>query len=812
MTSKSSSFPKALKDSFRLRRWPAALCLLLFFLNNIVGMFLFLSAKNQVDWGNSSALYILRQKQQVVIAVLGGNGGLTPLLAGLFGVLFAVQGFSWMNSRREIDFYESQPVLRRDRFFATVLSGFLLYTGISLVTFFAGAALSSGMGVMSGPLFLALVYEEFRTLVLFTGVYLTSVLAMMLCGSTLTALPAVGVLLVYEPALRLLLSLLRSAFFTTFLGLQSFGEGPDVLEKPVLSAAAYYIYGIYRYRDSAFFPLTAADAGKAVMAGFPEDARSIVFSAVLLLLAYTAFRHRKNEAAGSAVIFAPVRAGVKILLSVFAGTAAGLLCFQILGQGRRAGTLVPVFLMILLFSFLMCCVMEIIYHFDLKALLRNPAGFFVSAALSVLLFSFFYFDLSGFDRFLPEPAKVEYACIYPENSFQSWQHLAEDGSQENDLERFVRHSRSTDIEGIEKIARIGIENSRAKAADAEAATNAAAETAPEAATDAAAEAATETAANSFVVCYQMKSGKQVRRRYQIPADTDPALMDAVLGTDTYREGAFELDGYAFEEGKGAASVRSLSYVTAYDSRRVLVPAAGEEAGGRSAESAEDAGKSGAAGEEEFSDPAAVRKFTEAYRADLQRYNYTMAHGEIPAGIINLQGYLAPEDSYRVALTNGGFEGSFIEYEAYLKTYRDTYDVSQNGDYALTYPVFPEFTETIAFLKEEGLYLPALPDAESVSSMTVYRNLEENAGYRGMTQETTALTDPSEIGQVLENCVSTQSLDPLYDTSLLDSSVSLEIRLGKGYARDAARAADTYWSEVSSGYSFPAGKVPAFLNP
>lgn len=771
MTSKSSSFLKTLKSSFRLRIWPAALSLLLFFLYNVVGLFLFLSAKNQMDWGTYSELYILRQKEGEVLSVLGGNSGLTPILAGLLAIVFAVQEFSWLNSRREIDFYESQPVLRRDRFFSAVLGGFLIYLLTCLVTFLAGAAIAAGMGVMSGPLLSAVLYEELRSLILFTGVYLTAILAMMLCGSTLIAILATGVLLIYEPAMRSLLALLRRTFYTTFCDLL---PDSDPLGKPLLSAAAYYLDGAYSYAQNAYLPITAADVGNAVRAGAAKDLKSLILSAVLLLLAYIAFRHRKNESAGSAVVFAPVRSVVKVLLSVFAGTAAGLVCYGILGENRNTETLLPSFLMIVFFALLMCCVMEIIYHFDLKALFRNPAGILVSAALSVFLFAFFCYDISGYDRYLPQQEDVEYACVYPTDNMQSYLRLDENGSPQPDFDWFSAHMKSADIAGVEALARIGIENSRT--------------------------AVGESAFSYFVVAYHMKSGKQIIRRYRIPADADPAVLDALLGTDVYRSAAFPLEGYAFD-GRGASAERGLTYTTGYDSRLVLVPAAGGT----------DAVSSG-----ERTDSGAVRKFADAYRADLQHYNYSMAHGETPVGVISLQGYLAPEDSYQASLQNGTFSGTFIEYEAYYQRQIRSYlDIGQWSDYTLNYPVYPEFTETIAFLKDEGIYLPALPAAEDIASITVYRYPDESdssAVTGGAMQETTVCTDPSEIRQILENCVSTMNLDPLYDMSLLDSSVNLEFRLKDSYPHESGGTADAYWSAVSSGYAFPVGRVPAFLNP
>ena len=58
---------------------------------------------------------------------LGLTGGVTVFLLTIGGVLCAMEGFSWIYSRKKVDMYLSQPITMGRRFLMTWLNGILIY-------------------------------------------------------------------------------------------------------------------------------------------------------------------------------------------------------------------------------------------------------------------------------------------------------------------------------------------------------------------------------------------------------------------------------------------------------------------------------------------------------------------------------------------------------------------------------------------------------------------------------------------------------------------------------------------------------------
>ncbi len=89
---------------------------------------------------------------------------------------------------------------------------------------------------------------------------------------------------------------------------------------------------------------------------------------------------------------------------------------------------------------------------------------------------------------------------------------------------------------------------------------------------------------------------------------------------------------------------------------------------------------------------------------MQQYSFSFARDNRVIGKVVLRGEQAPEDAYPDAV-RFGYQGSLEDfrrdYEKRSNIWTD--DKIYRSFYNLSYEVYPSYSNTIAFLKENGLY-------------------------------------------------------------------------------------------------------------
>ncbi len=706
------SFLTKVREQLRHRLSPAALCGLLFFLYHVCGSFLAITAAVSNDTASgASAEQIANDRFSAALAVFG-PGSFAFLITIILAVVLSVQGYAWLDSRREIDFYESQPVSRKERFFQTYSAGVFLYAAAHFVTLLLGLLLALGMHAMQLSTLVTAMYQAVRLLILFLGIYSFCILAMMLCGNIVIALIASVTLLSYEMLFRLVLNGYMSAFF--FTAYQNFDER---YMTPWFSPLYYYFAGI----QDNISPLLSFLPGRAdgalsmeavhqfVRNAAGSDLKALVLAAAVLLLGWFAYTKRKNEAAGTAVVFRPVQIAVKLLISLLASLSIGLVVYAIMGQNWSTSALVVSIVFLVIGAVLFSCIMEIIYSFNFKALFCHAPEILLSAALSILIFCFFRFDLAGFDHYLPNVSAVESAALYQDyyGSYYDTQ-----GKYVSAEDYFRNGMQLKDVAAVEKLAAVGQAYARQIRNDYNQSQN----------------------GYNMVVQYHMKNGSQVYRKLILPEDTDPELMNAVFGTDEYKKAVLQLDGIAFRDVSGLQ--REIRYSTDYDSRQTEA------------------------------DMGMLEQLKDAYEKDLAQYDFTFANRNIAIGTIELPGENADDIPDSMEADGEG-----------LHSDPDTAD--GRISYTVSLPVYPQYKNTLEFLRGQNLYIASVPDVSEVKEITVVKSPSDgvlNVYDKGNTDSTKTFTSPEEIAQILSACVS-QDFDGHFHTAdQFDTEYSIEVLL------------------------------------
>jgi ABC-2 type transport system permease protein len=182
------------------------------------------------------------------------------------------------------------------------------------------------------------------------------------------------------------------------------------------------------------------------------------------------------------------------------------------------------------------CIMQIIYDLDFRALFRRPLEILASAAIVTLIFLAFLFDVTGFDRFVPDPEKVQDAALYCMNTDTAY--VSDDGHYEGNDSFPRKYMRLTNIEDVTAIAEYGQKYTRLQ--KSKSGFPGSGQTPDDKGGTAGDVPGTENTFWNFEVLYRMKNGKTISRQFSVPSSADPAMMDAVTGTQAFREGTFSI--------------------------------------------------------------------------------------------------------------------------------------------------------------------------------------------------------------------------------------------------------------------------------
>ena len=554
------------RELFKRRLWPAALTFLGFLLYNVVGLATALTMSGQyaIEEHLSAAEQAARLRE-VIDSMLGyANPSVLMILVPVAAVL-AIEGFSWMDSRSKVDFYESQPLSRGKRFLDICFSSFLYFFFSYVITLEAGLLITGFFHALTRAVLAEIVWNSLCVFALFLAVYGLGVLAAMLTGNVIVACLAFMVLILYEPIFRAVLGGYSSEYLTTYVS-----SSGGLISTNLLNPVTHY------YNSAAFdlkMPLIL-----------------IGIAALYFALAWLSYRVRKNEHAGTPVVFGPVRTVVRIAMSVIVGLVIGLFISFV------RDTFFINLAWMLLFTVITACIMQIIYDLDFRALFRRPLEILASAAIVTLIFLAFLFDVTGFDRFVPDPEKVQDAALYCMNTDTAY--VSDDGHYEGNDSFPRRYMRLTNIEDVTAIAEYGQKYTRLQ--KSKSGFPGSGQTSDD-------KGGTENTFWNFEVLYRMKNGKEIYRAFLIPSTVAPSMMDTVTATEEYREGTVNIYHDNYLRKALSESVKIEIYYTngsEYLSGPLL-------------------------------DEAMYEEFRKAYTQDLEQYSYSFARQNRPVGSVGI---------------------------------------------------------------------------------------------------------------------------------------------------------------------------------
>ena len=401
MTSRNSFF-KLLKEDLHRRLWTLILASLVFFSTFVVAFTMviqnYVSRYSGSNYGLSEAEFVSRISERLckefysfypwfmVVAVVGA-------------IICGMNGFAYLHSRKQMDFYHSLPIKRETIFFVRLVNGVLIYAVPYLVGLLFTYLVCILYGVMTWDILGCSLFCFLFYLMGYVIMYLGTILAMMLTGKLVIGFFGLCVINLYAPAVYALGWSLKETFFIT-----SYISNMD-LEKAVkstrfLSPIAYYCSLVMETNEL-----------KDLSGFWSEVIFFLLFAAVLVALNLWLYKKRASEKADTAMAFLVTEPIIRILISVPVGALAGLLFYFI--QYETGGEYSLVWLIFGGFfgAFLCHGIMEALYKGDIRKCLSHKVQMAVTMALAAVIPLVFLFDVFGYDSYLPKKTEIKSMAI-----------------------------------------------------------------------------------------------------------------------------------------------------------------------------------------------------------------------------------------------------------------------------------------------------------------------------------------------------------------------------------------------------------------
>jgi len=395
-----NSFWVDVREDNKRRIWLWVISWLFFLLWYLVGITLTISNEKILisyaiaQGAKQTEIQTLERLSEAVMGFFSDSIEGFPALAMLvLTVLCAIQGFGYLNKWHQLDFYHSQPVKKGRRFLVKWFNGILIYLIPSFSCLVFAVLIAAVQGLIK-PLDLnRLAFMYLGSFLMFLAIYHANLIAIMLTGNIAISICMMIILQGYEAGVHFLRYMLMGSFFDTFV---------SFFYNPILFITPFYWFD--ERRD-----------------GIWVIAALLIYASITIVVAYSLYRKRPLEAAGRALVYPKTEPVIKYGITIPMALLMALVFWNMTERFSYnhgwdvvslGGNPFYVAFAIIITTVFICCLMEVIYEFDIKAVFKNKHHISISIAVVTVIFLIFYYDTFGYDRFVPAPGRIKsYALV-----------------------------------------------------------------------------------------------------------------------------------------------------------------------------------------------------------------------------------------------------------------------------------------------------------------------------------------------------------------------------------------------------------------
>lgn len=597
----------------------------------------------------------LKAMQNMAASLLGFRV-MTAIVIMVLAVFTAIQGYSYLQNKRKVDMYQSQPVSNRKRFFSIYLNGifcFLIPYAVSVLLAFVVAV---SYHAVNTTVVLTMFLNFFMNVLFYMCVYAATILIVMITGNLFATVLGTGIILVYGAVWEMIIVLFTTGFFYTYSYLQSYIESSTnysyLMDRVGLKSGGLSVAGYFVFLQNMIQAEHGPFCGKIVKICL----LLLFFIVVLTSVSYYAFDKRKAESVGMSIVFPKLKKWIEplvvvpsaLLLTKFIGNSAGDS-----GLFYGIGLVVSVILAHLL--------TQLIFERNMGSILKKWPDFLLSFAIVAIIFCGYYFDLTGYDSYVPKEEELASAAIIVGNSGFEYCDL-DNGEKMTSFEKYqMDEMQITDVKTVRELSLAnyfyqnkGKWQNHVKMMR---------------------EQIKDKVYYALNIKYRLKNGREIFREIYVDANACEALLNKVVGSEEFKKAYFQITDDRWISNE---KLRIHSYVAVAGRMHKIEP-------------------------EDF---AMLRKL---YLKDLEQFDFSMAKNSIPVA------------------------------EWFLSASETEEPAGENQCY-----IYPEFVNTIEFLKKQGIPLTDEWNTEDIRQISVYHY---DSNYVNSKQQ--SYEDPAEMEQIVK---------------------------------------------------------------
>ena len=481
----------------------------------------------------------------------------------------------------------------------------------------------------------------------------------------------------------------------------------------------------------------------------------ILASIAFLFINLFLYKKRASEAAGKSVSFNVIKLPIKSMMVIFMSILMYLLGYEVMNDSIGWG----------LFGLIVSgaithCVMEIIYNQDFKKIFAKKLELIVLIIISIFIAAAFQFDIFGYDSYIPSASQIKSTAVISNllesNSEQYYNKVEISDGYYNDSFVDVDYASDSKVEA-DLIKKMDIQNKDAVLELARQGIEAA-------------KYDLEMYGNfdKVLISYKLKNGRTVGRVYYVDLDQSTSGLSSIYADESYKKSIYPI------LSENPEKIVSVDFNGIMNNDTHIV----------------------------FHDDEWKKKFVETYKNELMNLDYETKLKSYPFASIRFN-----DDFMEGALRNyAGFNYTSDSTTAVNSKWENVYANSLES--VGFYPIYPEFKETLALLKEMDVEVIYKFPAEYVESIDVsyndWENIkldDNNEEVESYSSETTpkTFTDKKDIEDILDKLV------------ICDSPYKENLNEDRNYAAimNTGNLEDSAYRGYNS-YGFKKGNIPEIL--
>lgn len=423
---------------------------------------------------------------------------------------------------------------------------------------------------------------------------------------------------------------------------------------------------------------------------------AVVGSIILLVINLLLYKKRASESAGKSISFNIIKLPIKFMIVIFMSMLMYLFGYEMMSNSIAWGVFGAVSAGIITH-----CIMEIIYNQDFKKIFAKKLQMLICIVISLFIAAIFQFDIFGYDRYVPKVSDISSAAVVSDflesNASQYFNKMGFHNETKYDSITNIDYASDSDIESM-LMREMNIKDKEAVAALAKLGV-----------ANLSSEWRADSISERVLISYKLKSGKKVQRVYNIDFDAAIKELSSIYDDEGYKTGMYPI---LSEDSKNIVSV---DFNGIRDNDKHLTSENGD-----------------------------LAKLAEVYKKELLSLKYDTKVKSYPFASIRFNN----ADAQKILDAAYKDSGNYGDYSSDSK-YADLMD---DVGY---YPVYPEFKETVAMLKEMGVDVKEKMSVEDIDRIEVSEfKPEQIETYYDSYNETgtKVFTDAKDIEEILDKVV------------------------------------------------------------